>query len=371
MKFLTIVGARPEFIQIAPVDREIRKNHDQTLVHTGQHYDNAMSEVFFQELGVHKPEYNLGVGSDSHASQTGSIMVNLEYIMIKVRPEFVITISDTNSTMAAALTAVKLNLPVAHIEAGLRSYDRRMPEEINRIVTDSVSDVLFAPTSIAIENLKREGLTSGAINVGDVRVDIVHDLRETASKKLPHLHKVLGLDSDEEFALATIHRAGNTDNEVRLKAIIQALALVDVPVVIPTHPRLVKMMSAYKLRFSDNILATNPISFLDTLALLDKCQFLITDSGGLQKEAYMYRKQTITLRESTEWVETVTSGWNRLTEPEPKSFQAAIEDARRMPPDEHPNYYGTYGVSERIVQVLEAVEVQKGPPSKVKFHHTF
>jgi UDP-N-acetylglucosamine 2-epimerase len=355
LKILTVVGARPEFIQIAPVDQEIRRRHEQILVHTGQHYDDAMSHIFFKELNIHTPEHNLEVGSGSHAVQTGMMMIKLEEIMLQEKPDFVIAISDTNSTVATAMAATKLNLPLAHIEAGLRSYDRTMPEEINRIITDHISDVLFPPTQVAVDNLKQEGITSNVFHVGDVRMDTVYDALEPARQRLGALLSRSGLAQNTPFALATIHRAGNTDREERLRGIIQVLGLVEMPVVLPVHPRLAKMMQTHGLTFSSNIHAIEPISFLNTIALLDACQFVITDSGGLQKEAYMLRKPGITIRESTEWTETVTSGWNRLSEPVPDAFRAALAGVCGTQPTEHPNFYGTYGVSRRIVDALETV----------------
>jgi UDP-GlcNAc3NAcA epimerase len=360
MKIFTVVGARPEFIQIAPVDREIRKRHTEILVHTGQHYDDNMSEIFFHDLQIHEPEVNIGVGSSSHGVQTGTMMMKLEEEMLRHKPDFVIAISDTNSTLATALAAAKLNIPLAHIEAGLRSYDRTMPEEINRIVTDRISNILFAPTQVAVDNLLKEGITAGVHNVGDVRMDTIYNVLDSARAKLPSLRDKCGLKAGDPFALATIHRASNTDDADRLRRIIHALGLVEMPVILPVHPRLGKMMQEFGLRFSDNVRAIEPIGFLDTVALLDGCRFVITDSGGLQKEAYMLRRPGITVRDTTEWVETVTSGWNRLCEPEPDSFLAAIAEACAPPPQEHPDFYGTFGVSKRIVDVLEAALEQSG-----------
>jgi UDP-GlcNAc3NAcA epimerase len=349
------VGARPEFIQIAPVDRAIRKRHQQILVHTGQHYDDNMSQVFFEELSIHVPEINLEVGSGSHAYQTAHMLMRLEDAMLREAPDVVIAISDTNSTLATALTAAKLHLPLAHIEAGLRSYDRAMPEEINRIITDRVSNILFAPTQVAVDNLKAEGITAGVVNVGDVRMDTILFVLERARARLSDLRRSMRLDVEEPFVLATVHRAENTDHAPRLRDILSVLGLVDVPVVLPVHPRLAKMMKAFELTFSRNIYPIEPLGFLDTIALLDGAQCLITDSGGLQKEAYMLRRPCITLRNTTEWTETVTSGWNRLCEPQAAAFSAALDSARGAPPAEHPPYYGTPGVSERIVDVLESV----------------
>lgn len=360
MKILTVVGARPEFIQIAPVDRAIRRRHTQILVHTGQHYDDSMSDAFFRELSIHAPEVNLGVGSGTHAEQTAQMLIKLEEVMLAEKPDFVVSISDTNSTLATALTAAKLVLPLAHIEAGLRSHDRAMPEEINRIVTDAISDVHFAPTKVAVENLRAEGITKHVYNVGDVRMDTIMFFINDARARLPALRAQMRLPEGAPFVLATIHRAENTDHEDRLRRILDVLGLIKTPVVLPVHPRLAKMMKQFGLKFSKNIVRIEPIGFLDTLALLDGSQFLVTDSGGLQKEAYMLRRPAITMRSTTEWTETVDSGWNRLCEPEPDAFRAAVAAATGALPQEHPPFYGTPGVSERIVDVLEAVEIKKG-----------
>jgi UDP-GlcNAc3NAcA epimerase len=314
-----------------------------------------MSQVFFEELSIHAPEINLEVGSGSHAYQTAHMLMRLEEAMLHQQPDFVIAISDTNSTLATALAASKLHLPLAHIEAGLRSYDRAMPEEINRIITDNISNVLFAPTQVAVDNLKKEGITAGVHNVGDVRMDTIMFVLERARARLSVLRQGIRLTPEQPFVLATIHRAENTDHETRLRDILRVLALVDVAVVVPVHPRLAKMMKAFGLSFSTNIYPIEPLGFLDTIALLDAAQCLITDSGGLQKEAYMLRRPCITMRNTTEWVETVISGWNRLCEPENAAFHAALDTARGALPADHPPYYGTPGVSERIIDVLEAI----------------
>ncbi len=352
MKIMTIVGARPEFIQTAPVSKAIRKCHTEILVHTGQHYDDNMSAVFFSDLGIPQPEINLEVGSGGHAAQTGQIMVKLEEAMLREKPDWVLVFGDTNSTIGAALAAAKIHIPVAHIEAGLRSYDRKMPEEINRVMTDHISTVLFPPTQVAVENLKKEGITEGVHLVGDVRVDVVLDTVPRAKEQQARLFEQTGLKVGERFALATIHRASNTDDKGRLANIIEAFNTLDLPVVLPVHPRLKKMMGEYGLSFSGNVRTIDPIGFLDMVALLDACTIVITDSGGLQKEAYMLRKPAVTVRDTTEWIETVQSGWNRLTEP--SDFKAAGAKALEPPPITHPDFYGAPGVCDRIVDVLEA-----------------
>ena len=352
MKIMTIVGARPEFIQTAPVSKAIRKRHTEILVHTGQHYDDNMSAVFFSDLGIPQPEINLEVGSGGHAAQTGQIMTKIEEAMLREKPDWVLVFGDTNSTIGAALAAAKIHIPVAHIEAGLRSYDRKMPEEINRVMTDHISTVLFPPTQVAVENLKKEGITQGVYLVGDVRVDVVLDTVPRAKAQQTKLFEQTGLKTGERFALATIHRASNTDDRSRLADIIGAFNTLDLPVVLPVHPRLKKMMGEFGLTFSGNVRTIDPIGFLDMVALLDACTIVITDSGGLQKEAYMLRRPAVTVRDTTEWIETVQSGWNRLTAP--TDFKAAVAEALKAPPAAHPDFYGAPGVSERIVDVLEA-----------------
>ena len=360
MRVMTVVGARPEFIQTAPVSKAIRRRgHTEILVHTGQHYDVNMSHVFFADLDLPEPEVHLGVGSGSHAEQTGHMMVRLEVVMQREAPDWVLVYGDTNSTVAAALTAAKLCIPLAHVEAGLRSFDRAMPEEINRVVTDHLSDILFAPTVVAVDNLKREGLAAGVRNVGDVRVDVLLGLVERARDRQAPLLAPLELEQGTPFALGTIHRPVNTDDRENLGDIVEALNTLDLPVVLPVHPRLRKMMKTYDLHFGANVRATDPVGYLDMVALLDACTIVITDSGGLQKEAYMLRRPTVTVRDTTEWVETVEAGWNRLCDTAPAALKAAVAAALQSEPPEHPAFYGTFGVSERICTVLEAERAER------------
>lgn len=353
MKIMTVVGARPEFIQTAPVCKAIRQRHTEILVHTGQHYDDNMSAVFFDELGIPAPEIHLGVGSGSHAEQTGQMLIALEKVMLDEKPDWVVVFGDTNTTIAAALAAAKIHIPVAHIEAGLRSYDRPMPEEVNRVLTDHLSKVLFPPTQAAVDNLKREGITNGVVLVGDVRVDVLLGMVERARQRTTALLSEIRLAAGQPFALATIHRASNTDSLERLSEIVHTMSALDLPVVLPVHPRLRKMMTTFDLYFDSNVRTIEPVGFLDMLALLDACEIVITDSGGLQKEAYMLRRPAVTVRDTTEWVETVHSGWNRLCEPDRAAFMAAVAAARQPPPAQHPDFYGTPGVSGRIVDALE------------------
>jgi len=353
MKAMTIVGTRPEFVQIKGLTQELRKNHEEILVNTGQHYDDNMSQQFFRELDLPQPEHNLGVGSASHGQQTGEMMIRLEKLVLEENPDWIIVYGDTNSTVAGAMVAAKMNLPLAHIEAGLRSFDRTMPEEINRKITDHISNVLFAPTTTAVNNLKNEGITEGVYNVGDVRVDVMNDVRGRVGGRMDDIYTRTRLSAPADFALATIHRPANTDTPERLQGIIDAFQVCDVPIVFPVHPRLQARLDSFGMQFGDNVHCIDPVGFLDMVALLDACKIVVTDSGGLQKEAYMMYRPTVTVRDTTEWVETIEAGWNRLTEPDIAEFKAAIAAALAEPPSEHPDFYGKLGVSARIVEVLE------------------
>jgi UDP-GlcNAc3NAcA epimerase len=354
MRVMTVVGTRPEFIQMAPLSESFRRcGHTEILVHTGQHYDFNMSNVFFEDLHLPEPDHFLEVGSGSHAQQTGAMLPLLEQSMQANTPDWVVVFGDTNSTVAAALAAAKLHVPVAHVEAGLRSFDRRMPEEVNRVVTDHLSDLLLAPTTTAVENLKNEGLTRGVHHVGDVRVDLLNGLVPQARERFTRLADGLGLSLGKPFALATIHRASNTDEEANLSGIVQSFNTLDLPVVLPVHPRLRKMLDHYDLSLNGTVRTTDPLGYLDLIALLDACALVLTDSGGLQKEAYMLHRPLVTIRDTTEWVETVEAGWNRLCDPEPGAVRRAVAHAMQPPPAEHPNYYGDLGVCDRIVEVME------------------
>jgi UDP-GlcNAc3NAcA epimerase len=353
MKIVTIAGTRPEFIQTSRVSHAIRRRHTDVFVNTGQHYDDLMSQIFFRELDVPRPDVNLNVGVEgaTHAMQTAQTLMKLEPVLLRERPDWVVVYGDTNSTIAGALAAAKLNIPIAHIEAGLRSFDRHMPEEVNRILTDHVSDLLLAPTAVAVANLAHEGITRGVTNVGDVRVDVLAAFLPKARERQSELLTRCGLARDQRFALATIHRASNTDEPARLGAIVTAFSQFDLPVVIPVHPRLEKMLRVANITFGKSVRTVEPLGFLDMLALLDACQVVVTDSGGLQKEAYMLSRPCVTVRDSTEWTETVESGWNRMTSP--ADLAAAVAAAQGSLPEHHPDLYGAPGVSERVVDALE------------------
>jgi len=352
LKVITIIGTRPEFIQIGPLTKSLRRmGHTEILVNTGQHYDDNMSQIFFRELDLPQPDINLEVGSGSHARQTGQMMMKIEDVLLEEKPDYVVVYGDTNSTVAGALVAAKLHIPIVHVESGLRSYDRRMPEEINRVTTDHLSNIMFAPTDKAIKNLMTEGIVNGVYNVGDVRVDVLADLTTNATERLATLSSDLNLP-DGDFIIATIHRAENTDDATRLRNIVEIFNHIELPVVLPVHPRLRKMMTEHQLTFSENVYAIDPVGFLDMVTLLHASKIVITDSGGLQKESYMMKRPTITLRDSTEWIETVDSGWNRLCEPDQDTLKQALSDALNNIPETHPSFYGEYGVGERMVKVL-------------------
>jgi UDP-GlcNAc3NAcA epimerase len=339
VKILTIVGARPQFIKAAAVSRTLRADHVEVLLHTGQHYDEAMSERFFRELRVPAPDVELNVGSGSHAEQTGRMLAGIERAVIDHAPDRVLVYGDTNSTLAGALAAAKLHVPVAHVEAGLRSFNRRMPEEINRIVADHVSDLLLCPTTAAVENLAREGITAGVHHTGDVMHDMA--LRMTPHARIEStILQRLGV-ADGAFALATVHRAENTDDAAQLRRVIDWLkqAAADRPVVFPVHPRTRRAAEQAGLAF-DGLVTCEPLGYLDVTRLLDGCATVYTDSGGLQKEAYFHRRPCVTLRNETEWVETVTHGWNRLW------HEPAYQPRRDIPE------YGDGHAAQRVVAAL-------------------
>ena len=308
MKIITIVGARPQFIKAAPVSKTLRTEHEEIIIHTGQHYDANMSDIFFNELKIPRPDYNLEIGSGSHGMMTGRMLEKLEEIYLKEKPDFVLVYGDTNSTLAGALAASKLLIPVIHIEAGLRSFNKAMPEEQNRILTDHISDLLLVPTEDAIKNLTNEGIKKGIHNVGDVMYDAVLMFKEIAKSK-SGLLKELDVNSGE-YILTTIHRAENTNDINRLRNMIEALNESREKIILPLHPRTKKFIEGYGLNFNENIKVIDPIGYLEMLMLEENSKMIVTDSGGVQKEAYFMGKPCITMRDETEWVETVACGWN-------------------------------------------------------------
>jgi UDP-GlcNAc3NAcA epimerase len=310
MKIATIIGARPQFVKAGPVSAALkREGLDEILIHTGQHFDREMSDVFFADLGLRPPKHHLGIHGGTHGEMTGRMLGEIEHVLLAEKPDLVLVYGDTNSTMAGALAAAKLHIPVAHVEAGLRSFNRRMPEEINRVVTDHVSALLFCPTRTAVDQLAREGITSGVHHVGDVMYDAVLLYRVAAARSdvLPRLRLTSG-----KYTVATIHRAENTDSSERLAAFLNLLRKEPAqPVIFPLHPRTRQAAARFGLDF-DGLLAIEPLGYLNMLALVDHCAAVYTDSGGLQKEAYFLGKPCVTLREETEWTETISHGWNRL-----------------------------------------------------------
>jgi UDP-N-acetylglucosamine 2-epimerase (non-hydrolysing) len=327
VKIATIVGARPQFVKAAPLSAILRQKHTEFLIHTGQHYDQQMSQVFFDELQIPEPDINLGIGSGSHAVQTGEMLKKIEDVLTDLKPDLLIIYGDTNSTLAGALAAVKLLIPVAHVEAGLRSFNRTMPEEINRLLADKISRLLFCPTKTAVQNLKNEGIESGVHLVGDVMYDAVLRFGEIAEKKSSILEKLA--ISPKNYFLATVHRAHSTDSAENLKSIIDAFNQSQQPIIFPIHPRTVNALKQFQLwsliESSQSIINIEPVSYLDMLVLEKNAAKILTDSGGIQKEAYFFQVPCITLREETEWVETVADGWNILVGTDKSQILNAIQ----------------------------------------------
>lgn len=348
MKVVSVVGARPQFIKAAAVSRVLRRQHKEVLLHTGQHYDDLMSDVFFRELDLPRPDVNLGVGSASHGRQTGEMLIGIERVLLEERPDWVLIYGDTNSTLAGALAAAKLGIPLAHVEAGLRSFNRTMPEEINRVVADRLSDLLFCPTRTAVENLAREGMTSGVHLVGDVMYDILLQSLPLAERRSDILER-LGLVPGA-YLLATIHRAGNTDVRENLSAIIAGLNAAGERVVFPLHPRTRHALAQWGIVPAENVLLIEPVGYLDMLALEKNARLILTDSGGVQKEAYWLGIPCITLREETEWVETVEAGWNILVGTSVERIVKAVHTFR--PREERPALFGDGRAGEKIVEIL-------------------
>ncbi|HKA54398.1 MAG TPA: UDP-N-acetylglucosamine 2-epimerase (non-hydrolyzing) [Candidatus Binatia bacterium] len=318
MKIVTVVGTRPQFIKCGPLSRELRKVAIEVLVHTGQHYDENMSDVFFRELDIPCPDYHLGVGSGSHGAQTGEMLGKVEEVLLSEHPDYVLVYGDTNSTVAGALAAAKLNIPVIHVEAGLRSFNRRAPEEINRVIVDHVSTFLFCPTTTAVNNLVAEGITQGVHLVGDVMYDaLCHNLRtaERTSRVLERLRL-----HPRAYLLASVHRAENTDRPDNLGNILRAFTALVEPgqtVVFPVHPRTRERLRELGEDRHANLLTIAPVSYFDMLVLEKNAKIILTDSGGVQREAYWLRVPCVTLRDETEWVETVAAGWNTLAGTDP------------------------------------------------------
>jgi UDP-N-acetylglucosamine 2-epimerase (non-hydrolysing) len=355
MKVLTIVGARPQFIKASVVSPALRKRCDEILVHTGQHYDARMSDIFFKGLNIPEPDHNLGCGSGSHGAQTAKILAALEKVVISEKPDFVLTYGDTNSTLAGALCAAKLHIPTGHIEAGLRSFNRRMPEEVNRVVADHVSSMLFCPTERAVANLKAEGVSAGVHLVGDVMYDsaLRHSKGDSALKSLGVLRG--------KYALLTVHRPANADVKANLAGILKALD--GCQTIFPAHPRTAKMMWKFGLKPPKTVRVVEPQGYAEMLQLVKGASAVLTDSGGLQKEAYFLGTRCITLREETEWVETVEAGWNVLTGADAAKIRRALECFR--PKGRRGREFGDGRAAERIARlVCKSAKGAETPPSR-------
>jgi len=351
VKVLSVVGARPQFIKAAPLLRALRASHTSVLVHTGQHYDANMSRVFFDELALPDPDHHLGVGSGRHGAQTGEMIARLETVLEAERPDWVVVFGDTNSTLAGALAASKLCLPIAHVEAGLRSFHRAMPEEINRIVADALADLLLCPTDTAVGNLEREGMVRGVHLVGDLMAEALADACGRAASQSPVLERFEL--AEREFVLATVHRAENVDDPKRLEQIVRGLETTQRrPVVFPVHPRARAALANIALAPASPIRMIEPVGYIDMVRLLSTARVVATDSGGVQKEAYWLGTPCVTLRAETEWVETVAAGWNTLVGADTAAIAHAL--AHVSPPAGRPALHQHPPPSCRIVELLGA-----------------
>ncbi|MDO8119915.1 UDP-N-acetylglucosamine 2-epimerase (non-hydrolyzing) [Isoptericola sp. b490] len=352
MKVLSVVGARPQFVKLGPIATALAAFPDveHVIVHTGQHYDAAMSDVFFRDLGIPAPDINLGVGSASHGVQTGAMLSALDAVLDEHQPDWTLVYGDTNSTIAAALAAAKLHLPVAHLEAGLRSFNRAMPEEHNRVLTDHAADLLLAPTATAMTHLATEGLADRAVLVGDVMADVCFQVRDRVAGAQPDLPP--DVNPDAPYVIATIHRAENTDDSLRLERIVTALREVPVPVVLLAHPRLVARATAFGLELTGGSLhAVGPMGYPHMVRAVMGAAGVVTDSGGLQKEAYLLQTPCTTTRTETEWVETLEHGWNVL---DPDLDHISRLAARPRPSDEQSRPFGDGHAAEQVADILRA-----------------
>ncbi|HEY7418782.1 MAG TPA: UDP-N-acetylglucosamine 2-epimerase (non-hydrolyzing) [Ktedonobacteraceae bacterium] len=346
MRFASVVGARPQFIKAAAVSSVLRQQHKELLIHTGQHYDYALSAQFFEELSIPEPDYSLACGSGTHGAQTGRMLETIEQVLLKERVDQMITYGDTNSTLAAAMVAAKLHIPIAHVEAGLRSFNRAMPEEINRVITDHLSEYLFCPTEYARHNLRREGIVRGVEVVGDVMYDmllqVMPKLDEHEKPLLDRLHITA-----HNYVLMTVHRAGNTDDPVAMQAIAQAVNSLEMPVIFPVHPRTRVCLQHYGIDWQKHVQLIEPLGYLDMLALERAAHRILTDSGGIQKEAFLLGVPCVTMREETEWMETVEAGWNTLT----GTHRRQIVESLALPAPQATDWkpYGRGDAAQRIV----------------------
>lgn len=350
MKIVSVVGARPQFVKLAPIHKAaLAAGVEHVIVHTGQHYDPMLSDVFFEDLGIGAPDVHLGVGSGSHGVQTGAMLGALDAVFDEHRPDWVLVYGDTNSTVAAALSAVKMHIPVAHLEAGLRSFNRRMPEEHNRVMTDHAADLLLAPTQVAVEHLASEGLADRTVLVGDVMTDVLFEVRDEVADRPSPLIEELGL-THGDYYVATIHRAENTDDPARLSEVAAGLAGLDKPVVLLAHPRVVAKAADHGVQLTQgSLIAHPPLAYPDLIAAALSSAGVVTDSGGLQKEAFLLRVPCTTVRTETEWVETIELGWNTLANTSAE-IEAGVTRPRPAETDHAP--YGDGHAATRVVETL-------------------
>ncbi|MDD3876059.1 MAG: UDP-N-acetylglucosamine 2-epimerase (non-hydrolyzing) [Bacteroidales bacterium] len=346
MKVISIVGARPQFIKLGPFSKVLRENASEIIIHTGQHYDEKMSDLLFKDLKIPAPDYNLNIGSGTQGVQTAGMLSAIEGILLKEKPDFVVVFGDTNSTLAGALASVKLRIPTVHIEAGLRSFNRDMPEEINRVATDHISDYLFVPTQTGMLNLKNEGLLGKGFLTGDIMVDSLNDNLKKAVE-ISKVEEQFGLHSD--FFLLTLHRPYNVDDPSNLKQIVSKLGNLNKHIVFPIHPRTKNILEAHKISVPSNILCIPPQGYLDFLKLQWLSKKIITDSGGIQKEAYLLGRACITLRPETEWIETVQHGWNMLLDYLEDDFEEKLLNF--LPTGVQPPVFGD-GVAKKMVDII-------------------
>lgn len=357
-KIVTIIGARPQFIKASMVSKALNDDIEEIIVHTGQHYDKNMSDIFFEQLEIPKPKYNLGIGSGTHGKQTGEMLIKIEDVLLKEKPDFVMVYGDTNSTLAGALAASKLLIPVIHVEAGLRSYNRNMPEEQNRVLTDHISEVLICPTETAVENLKKEGITKNVYLTGDVMCDSVLHYANLAEEKINlnniELIPIYEKKNANEWYLATIHRAENTMDDKNLTNILDVFDKLDKMVIFPVHPRIKAMVNKLNEKNNyQNIYFVEPVDYLTMLYLTKNACKVVTDSGGLQKECYILDTPCITIREQTEWVETLNNGYNVLAKPEKNELYNKITNSNINKNIEKIHYYGDGKAAKKINDIIE------------------
>lgn len=365
MKIVSIVGARPQFIKAAALSRKLREKHQEILVHTGQHYDYEMSGIFFDGLELPQPDVNLGIGSGTHGFQTGAMLGAIEERLLAERPEYVLIYGDTNSTLAGALAAAKLSIPIAHVEAGLRSFNRRMPEEINRVIADQISTLLLCPSDTAIANLQKEGITQNVHLVGDVMLDVLYWAKQRTQSSPSPILKDMDLRKGSYLVL-TAHRSENIDDPGRFASILRALNSIEQLVIFPVHPRSRKVLAAMGFQPKPHLKLIDPLGYVDMVGLVSSARLVLTDSGGLQKEAYWLAVPCLTMRNETEWVETVAAGWNLLVGTESETIVNAVKTF--SPPTPRPALYGDGAAAEKCVNLLRTSgDVSVGPAKGIEY----